>query len=257
VGDPNGSPSVKTSGVPAAPGTWEAEAENWVRWARTPGHDVYWEYAPGFFDQIVPAPGRGTLEVGCGEGRVARDLAARGHTVTAVDSSPTLLRHAHTADPRGTYLLADAADLPFADDSFDIVVAYNSLMDIDDLDGAVAEAGRVLEPGGVLCVCVTHPLNDAGAFATADADAQFVIGDSYLGRRRFDATFERDGLTMTFHGWSYPLAAYTAAMEAARFAIDRVREPETPASLVDRDPSLARWRRVPMFLWFRGVAATG
>ena len=80
-------------------GEWEPEAENWVRWARTPGHDAYWYYRDSFFDLIVPAPGRRTLEIGCGEGRVARDLAARGHRVTAIDTAHTLLRHAREDDP--------------------------------------------------------------------------------------------------------------------------------------------------------------
>ncbi len=129
--------------------SWEAEAENWIRWARMPGHDAYWRYREAFF-ALVPPAGRATLEVGCGEGRVARDLAARGHHVTGIDSSPTLLRAAREADPEGRYELADAAALPFADDAFDLVVAYNSLMDVHDMPAAVREAARVLAPGGAL-----------------------------------------------------------------------------------------------------------
>ena len=53
-------------------------------------------------------------------------------------------------------------------------------MDVDDLPSAVAEAARVLEPGGRLCACVTHPINDAGRFETDDPDARFVIDGSYL-----------------------------------------------------------------------------
>lgn len=43
---------------------WEEEAENWVRWARTPGFDAYWYYSPSFFDEIVPPPMGSTLEIG-------------------------------------------------------------------------------------------------------------------------------------------------------------------------------------------------
>jgi hypothetical protein len=45
---------------------------------------------------------------------------------------------------------------------------------------------------------LVHPLADAGCFAAAEADAPFVIDGSYLGRRRFEGTFERDGLEITF-----------------------------------------------------------
>ena len=182
---------------------WELEAENWVRWARKPGHDAYWDYAPIFFDEVVPVAGRHTLELGCGEGRVVRDLTTRGHRVVGLDSSPTLLGYAREADPSGRYVLADAARVPFADDAFDLVVAYNSLMDIEDMEAAVREAARVLETSGRLCVCVTHPVNDAGVFASPEPDAPFVIDGSYLGKRPFEATFERDGLEMTFRGWVY------------------------------------------------------
>jgi ubiquinone/menaquinone biosynthesis C-methylase UbiE len=142
--------------------SWEWQADRWLAWARTPGHDAYWLFRDSFFDAIVPAPGRLTLEVGCGEGRVARDLVRLGHTVVAPDASPTLVAKATAADPAGRYLVADAAALPFGDGSVDLVVTYNSLMDVADMPAAVREASRVLTPGGRLCVCVTHPTTDAG-----------------------------------------------------------------------------------------------
>jgi SAM-dependent methyltransferase len=145
-----------------------------------------------FFDAIVPTPGRLTLEVGCGEGRVARDLAQRGHTVVALDGSPTLTAMAAATDPGGRYVVGDAAALPFGDGRFDIVVAYNSLMDVADMPASVREASRVLEPGGRLCVCVTHPTADAGKFQSKAPDAPFVIPGAYLGRHRIEDIFERD-----------------------------------------------------------------
>jgi SAM-dependent methyltransferase len=234
---------------------WEREAENWVRWARTPGHDSYWYYATSFFDHIVPEPGRHTLEIGCGEGRVARDLRRRGHHVVAVDSSPTLIRHARLADPRTGYFVTDAKSLPFADESFDLVVAYNSLMDVKDMPGVVAEASRVLESGRHLCISVTHPISDAGTFDGDDPDAPFVIEGSYLERRRFEGTFQRDGLSMTFRGWCYPLEDYMRALESAGFCVERVREPPAPEEAIASRASYARWQRVPMFLQLRALKA--
>jgi SAM-dependent methyltransferase len=226
--------------------TWEPEAANWITWARAPGHDAYWYYRDSFFDEIVPAPGQATLDLGCGEGRVARDLAERGHRVTAIDSSPTLIAAAQEADPGGSYVVADAAALPLKDAAFDLVVAYNSLMDIDDLPGAVSEAGRVLEPGGRFCICVTHPFMDAGAFESREPDARFVVEGSYLGKRPFEGTFEHCGLTITFRGWCYPLSDYGRALEDARLLIERIREP----SVTMEDP---RHDRVPLFLHLRAL----
>ena len=233
--------------------SFEWQAESWLRWARTPGHDAYWQYRDAFFDELLPAPGHLTLEVGCGEGRVARDLARHGHRVVAVDASPTLAASAAAADPTGRYLVADAAALPFGDGCFDLVVAYNSLMDVDDMPAAVAEAARVLQPGRPLCVSVTHPTADAGRFQSTDPDAPFIIAGSYLGRHRVDEPFERDGLQMHFTGWRYPLEAYARALEDAGLLIDRLREPPAPASALTTRPGYERWQRLPNFLHLRAV----
>jgi ubiquinone/menaquinone biosynthesis C-methylase UbiE len=233
----------------AAGTEWEDEAENWVRWARTEGHDAYWAYRRSFFDAVVPAPGNRTVEMGCGEGRVSRDLRRCGHRTVGIDLSPTLLRHARDADPGGAYLIADAAALPLGDAFCDLVVAYNSLMDIADMEGAVAEAGRILAPGGRFCVCITHPMGNTGRFDGAGPDAAFVVTDTYFGRRRFEATEERDGLTMTFRGWSDALEGYSRALERAGFLIEMLREPVP----VSPRPYLRRWCRVPMFLHIRAV----
>src|SRR5689334_6371757 len=97
---------------------WEANAQAWIAWARRPGHDSYWYYGGAFLEEIVPPPGERTLDLACGEGRVSRDLARRGHRVVGVDASPTLIRAAREAGPNARYSLGDAGALPFADRSF-------------------------------------------------------------------------------------------------------------------------------------------
>jgi ubiquinone/menaquinone biosynthesis C-methylase UbiE len=236
--------------VPVAARTeWEDEAHNWVRWARTPGHDAYWAYRGSFFDKIVPPAGTRTVELGCGEGRVTRDLAERGHRTVGVELAPTLVSHAREADPGGCYLLADAGQLPLATASCDLVVAYNTLMDIADMEAAVAEAGRILVAGGHFCVCVTHPMSNTGRFDSAAADATFVVSTGYFGRRRFEGTENRDGLSMTFRGWSYALEDYVLALERAGFLIETIREPVPEVG----GDHLRRWCRVPLFLHIRAV----
>ena len=113
----------------------------------------------------------------------------------------------------------------------------------------------MLARGGCLSVSVTHPINDAGAFAGNEPDAPFVVAGTYLGeRRRFEGTFERAGLTMTFRGWCYPLEAYARALEEAGFAIERLREPAaSDAALEAGGPSEVRWGRIPLFLQIRAI----
>ena len=169
--------------------------------------------------------------------------------VVAVDRSPRLLEYARDADPAGSYLEANAARLPLTDAGCDLVVAYNSLMDVADMPTTVREAARVLEPGGRLCVCVTHPVSDAGRFAGPDEGAAFEITGSYFGRRKFEETFERDGLTITFRGWSSPLEEYMRAFEDAGLLVEAAREPWP----VDSSGRHAHWHRLPLFLTFRLV----
>jgi ubiquinone/menaquinone biosynthesis C-methylase UbiE len=224
---------------------WEREARDWAAWAREPGHDSYWRFAPLFFE-LVPPPGRRTLDLACGEGRVARDLAARGHSVVGIDASPTLVRLAREADPGGEYVVGDAAALPFEDASFDLVVAYNSLMDVENMAGAVREAARVLEPRGRLCISIVHPIVDMSRFASDAPDAPFVFAAPYFERREVHDSFERAGLTMTFHGFARPLEDYTRALEDAGFLLDALREPADPG---DDE----QWKRIPNFLYLRAV----
>jgi SAM-dependent methyltransferase len=169
---------------------FEDRASDWIRFARTEGHDSYWRYRDAFFDLLPPAPAR-VLEVGCGEGRIARDLADRGYAVTGLDIAPSLVAAAADADPRSDYVVGDASALPFADGSFDLLVSYNSLIDIDDMRAAVAEAGRVLRDGGHFCACVPHPFSEAGEFTGADADAPFVVEGSYLAESAYELVSER------------------------------------------------------------------
>jgi SAM-dependent methyltransferase len=229
---------------------WEEQAEAWIAWARST-NDSYWSYRDSFF-QLVPSAGDHTIEIGCGEGRVARDLAARGHSVVGVDAAPTLIEAAAAADPAGEYLVADAAALPFEDASFDLAVAYNSLMDTDDMEGAVREAWRVLRTGSRLCVCVTHPVNDAGRFEPDTGDGAFRV-DLYRGRRRYDEVWERPGVSMRSVGWCYPLESYTRALEDRGFLIEAIREPSAPAERVAARPKALRRLRIPNFIMLRAL----
>jgi SAM-dependent methyltransferase len=224
---------------------WEAEAANWVEWARRVGHDSYGKFHRDAFLELLPPPGRRTLDVGCGEGRLARDLTALGHRVVAVDAAPSMVAYAQEADPEGEYVLASGSELPFEDGFADLVIAFMSLQDMDDADGAVAEAWRVLEPGGRLCIALVHPINSAGTFDGDEEDAPFVIRESYFERRRYVDRIEKDGVEMTFTSDHRSLEGWLRPLADVGFLLELVREvPETHR---------ARWQRIPLFLHVRAV----
>jgi hypothetical protein len=131
-------------------------------------------------------------------------------------------------------------------------------MDVADMPAAVAEAARVLVPGGRLCVCATHPLADAGRWADPDDDdSPFVVEGSYLEARRFELQIERGGLSMRFDGMAYALEDYARALEAGGLVIEALREPAATGRLGDRPERGAwrRWRRIPNFLMLRARRA--
>jgi SAM-dependent methyltransferase len=231
---------------------WEAEARRWIQWARAPGHDSYWRFHRDQFLPLLPAPGRLTLDIGCGEGRLARDLKQLGHRVIAIDRSPSLVAAARGSDTAMDVRLADATALPLDDGCADLAVAFMSLQDIDDMPAAIREAARVLQPGGRLCLAIVHPINSAGSFEQAAADAPFVIKGDYLHAFHYADTVERDGMTMTFNSRHCPLEAYFRALEQAGLLVEALREPPLPDHAISIG-SGRRWQRIPFFLHLRAL----
>jgi SAM-dependent methyltransferase len=227
---------------------WSRIAAEWVAWARTPNHDAFWAYRASLSAFIGHGEGE-ALEVGCGEGRVARLLKDCGYRVTATDPVEAMILAAKQAESADDYKVAPAANLPFADDSFDLAVAYNVLMDVQDVSAALKEIGRVLRPSGTLVVSIVHPFADRGRFAGPEPDAPFVIRNSYFGRELFEEIESRNGLQMHFAGWSQPLENYMAALEGAGFAVSALREPIPDAN--EAWTHVQQWSRIPLFLWLK------
>ena len=132
--------------------------DHWHRKPRTdsgPEHDSFRER----FLRLLPRPQRPTiLELGCGQGRDAVELAAAGYPVHAVDVSANAIQSAAAALPaslrsRVAFHRLDIADaLPFADGAYSAVYSYLSLHYFDDPTTVrvFAEVHRVLRPGGLL-----------------------------------------------------------------------------------------------------------
>jgi SAM-dependent methyltransferase len=113
-------------------------------------------------DLLGDVAGARVLDLACGPGRLARELARRGARVAGADISEVLVGRARAAElrePLGIgYLLADVtAPEALAGATFDAVACNHGLADIDDLDGALATVARVLRPGGRFAFSLLHP----------------------------------------------------------------------------------------------------
>jgi SAM-dependent methyltransferase len=225
---------------------WEAEAGAWARWVRTPGHDAWhWRLNWPAFLNLLPRAGRLTLDLGCGEGRGGVALRERGHRMVGVDAAPTMVGLARETGAYEEVLLSDAAALALDDGAVDLVVAYMSLHDIEDLGGALRETARVLEPGGRLCAAIVHPL--ASAHLGSDDEIP------YFERRHYTDVVEREGLEMAFHGIHRPLEDYVDTMRDAGLVVEALREPAPADEDIAAFADLAKARRRPAFLHWRAL----
>ena len=221
---------------------WDAQAANWVRWARTPEHDhFFWRLGLPALLELIGEPGRRTLDLACGEGRLSRVLAQRGHALVGVEGSPALAAAARQAAPEIDVLDGDAAALPLEDGAVDLVVCSMALLNFDDMGLAMREVARVLEPGGRFCFSTVHPMTS------------LKDGDDYFAERTYEETRTRAGITMTFTDRHRPLSAYAAALEGAGLLLQALREPVPDAEHVAREPPVERWTREPVFLLGRAV----
>lgn len=227
---------------------WEQQADDWI--TLTHSDPLFDDLNKPSFLDLIPEPGRLTIEVGCGEGRMSRALAEAGHRVVGFDASPALARAALTNSISTPVAVADIARLPIAAGVADIVVCFMVLMDIEDLDGAVAELTRVMAPGGTLCVAILHPIMTSGLFVPGDEYHTFYMGEYAKPMRHMLEMERRSGGTFHLRVEHRPIESYFRAFAAAGLAVTALREPLPSAELAAAHPEFENARRVPNFLHF-------
>lgn len=127
---------------------WGARARDWAEVQEG-------QFAAGYEEVLTRAgvtTGTLFLDAGCGAGMAALRAAARGAIVAGTDAAPLLLDIARERVPGGDFRTGDLEDLPFADDSFDVVTGFNAFQFAGNPVRALTEARRVAKPGGVVAV---------------------------------------------------------------------------------------------------------
>ena len=130
--------------------------------------------------------GRHVLDIGCGVGAFLRLAGARGANVHGIDASEALIAFARGRLPEADLRVGEMEELPYEDDSFDLVTGFNSFFFANDMVAALREAARVAKPDGKVIVQVW------GAHENCDLEAMKAIVRPFLPPRPPDAPPDPD-----------------------------------------------------------------
>ena len=175
---------------------WNAAAHDWAHRIREGmGGRVHLHDASIY--ELLPPPRGLTVDVGCGEGRLTRELSQRGYDVVGVDASTALVDEARSVDPSGRYEVASIDALPFA-------------------DGDV-ELARVLAPGGTFLIGTIHPVAQAGTYDEESGELRIT---DYWNRERESVALGEH----TVHHERRTIEDYLRTLLGAGFVLKDLRE---------------------------------
>jgi len=233
---------------------WETHA-GWWQDEFTEGAD------PEYEEQMLPLIAEylhgmpRVLDIGCGEGQVARHLAANAGVaeVVGVDPSDAQIVVAAARGGGPSYVRGAADALPVPDAAFDAAVACLVFEHITEVDGALAEVARVLRPGGTFLFLLNHPLLQVPGSGWID---DHILGEQYWRVGPYlveDVSLEElaPGVVLPFV--HRPLSRYLNTMADLGLTLDHMDEPAPPPGFIAKAPEYASAVTIPRLLVLRMV----
>lgn len=226
-------------------------------------HAGWWqrEYSAGadpeYEEQILPLVARHlrrarrVLDVGCGEGQVARRIARLGAEVVGLDPTSSQVSTARDRAGGPRYARARGEALPCRSGAFDAVVLCLALEHVDAFEAVICEVARVLEPGGRFVLLLCHPLLQAPGSGWIDDQ---IVGEHYwrIGAYLGDETVVDNvapGVDLVFI--HRPLSRYVHAMGETGLLIEDMEEPSPPAGFLADTWGYAEAATIPRVLLLR------
>ena len=231
---------------------WDAHAA-WWQDEFTDGAD------PEYTEQILPLiaghlpRGGSMIDIGMGEGQVARVAAAGGLSVVGIDPSWVQVAEARRRGGSVSGAVASAVDLPFVDAAFDVAVACLVFEHIADLDSAIAEVARVVRPGGRFLFLLNHPLLQTPGSGwiddqVLDPPEQYWRIGPYLPEAD---TVEEVSKGVKIRFFHRPLSRYLNSLVRAGWRLETMLEPPPPAGFIAAAPEYEAAAEIPRLLFLR------
>jgi SAM-dependent methyltransferase len=229
---------------------WERHAKWWQE-EFTDGAD------PEYEEQILPLVeqhlmgSRRVLDVGCGEGQLARRAAALGAEVVGVDPTHNQITVARARGGGPRYGEAAAERLPFADQAFDAVVMCLVIEHIDPIEPAIEEMARVLAPGGRFLLLMNHPLLQTTGSGWIDdhiLEEQYWRVGPYL---RDDTTIDEIAPGVNLPFMHRPLSRYIHVMGQVGLLLEDMDEPTPPPGFLDEAWEYGEASTIPRLMLLR------
>ena len=229
---------------------WAAAAPTWIERIRGERGDPSRRglLDDWMLDAVGDVRGLHVIDLGCGEGTFGKMLAERGARVTGIDACAAMIEAANARGGDGEqYHVNDMEELRgIGDETFDLATSYLTLLDVADYRRAIAQASRVLRPGGRFIVCNLAPMVTAGNMWVRYGDGaklHFRL-DNYLD----ESVREMPLCGVTIRNFHSTLSSYVNAFLGAGFVLQGLREPVPNAEQLAREPSNEDMLRVPLFV---------
>jgi SAM-dependent methyltransferase len=228
---------------------WDAHAK-WWQDQFTDGVDPeYTEQILPIVASLLPPTGR-VLDIGGGEGQVARVAASGDRSVVALDPSWTQVRVGSERGGGVSWMQGSGLALPVASESFDAAIACLVFEHIPDARAAIAEVARVVKPGGQFLFLLNHPLLQTPGSGwiddqILDPPEQYWRIGPYLTEAETVEEVEKDVFITFFHR---PLSVYLNTLAENGLVLEQMMEPAPPPGFLARATEYSEAATVPRLL---------